>query len=163
MVTPIASKAAIGELAPRRPTLSGRLAANRQLRGVAISGALVLAVVATLVVGQAFRSDQAARTAPIPVAAEEPSFTAAVSDTTAAGLREFLGGEQVAGAIPTARGAVEMGPQEFLAGDGSTRSLPSVSTTPSYTYDDEGMTQRGAGTTGGNSESCAYPVGLCDR
>ncbi len=45
MVIPIIPKATAGELAPRR-TFRGRLAANRQLRGMAIIGALVLALVA---------------------------------------------------------------------------------------------------------------------
>ena len=126
MVIPIIPKAPVGELAPRR-TLGGRLAANRQVRGVAIIAALVLVLAATLTGGRALRSDQAGDTAPLPVVAEGPGITAAVGDTTVAGRREFLEGEGFAGAHRTS-GAAETGPQEFLAGDGSARSLPSVST-----------------------------------
>ncbi len=205
MVIPIIPKATVGELAPRR-TFRGRMAANRRLRGVAIVAALVV-LAATLLGGRAlqekFGAEQewiasalprlldtirAGDTAPLPVVvvAEASGSTAAVGDTTVAGLREFFPGEGVTGANRTSGTAAETGRQEYLAGEGSTRSLPSVSTagadrqradlyaievrdsgagptTPSYTYDDEGVTQRGAGTTGGNSESCAYPVGLCDR
>ncbi len=50
----------------------------------------------------------------------------ALGDTTVAGLRESLDGEQVAGAITTDRGAAETGRQEFLSGDRPTRSLPIV-------------------------------------
>ena len=50
MVTPIIPKATVGEREPRWRTFRGRLAASRQLRGVALIGALVLAlgVLATL-------------------------------------------------------------------------------------------------------------------
>ena len=62
MVIPIIPKATVGELAPRR-TFRGRLAANRQLRGVAIIAALVLVLAATLLGGRALSSERTADTA----------------------------------------------------------------------------------------------------
>ena len=62
MVIPILPKVTVGELAPRR-TFRGRLAANRQLRGVAIIAALVLVLATTLLGGRALSSERTADTA----------------------------------------------------------------------------------------------------
>src|SRR5215210_5281200 len=67
MVIPIIPKATAGELAPRR-TFRARLAANRQLRGVAIFGALVLALVASLAIGRALSRERTDTALPAPAA-----------------------------------------------------------------------------------------------
>ena len=77
MVIPIIPKATAGDLAPQR-TFRARLAANRQLRGVAIIGALVLALIASLVIGRALSSERTADTA-LPAASAGSAAAYAVS------------------------------------------------------------------------------------
>ena len=62
MATQITSQAAASDLGRRR-TFGGRLAAHRRLWSVAIVGALALALVTSLALGRALRSDQAGATA----------------------------------------------------------------------------------------------------
>jgi hypothetical protein len=187
MVIPINPKATAGGLAPRR-TFRGRMAANRQLRGVAIVAALAVVLAATLTGNWALQADRAGDTAPLPAVAvaETSGSTAAVGDTTVAGLREFLNGEGVTGANRTSGIAAETGRQEFLAGDGSTRSLPSLipnrETVPGFTSYREDhrlpvttaarqqaelygieVRDNGAGTTGGDSSPCRNPGNPCNR
>ena len=75
----------------------------------------------------------------------------------AAGLREFFPGEGFAGANLTSRGATETGPQEFLAGDGSARSLPSLipnrEAVPGFTTYREDHRAAGAGDLPGFAET----------
>ena len=123
MVIPIMPKATVGERGPRRRTVRGRLAASRQLRGVAIIGALVLALIASVVVGRALSSDRTDASAPgqSRVIQQDPD-----ADARRAGA-------------DTNRGAYTVSPpNERDAGAG-------VPTSPSYIYpavygDDEGVT-----------------------
>ena len=157
-VIPIMPKMTVGELAPRR-TFRGRMAANRQLRGVAIVAALAVVLAATLTGNWALQADRAGDTAPLPavVVAEASGSTAAVGDTTVAGLRESLDGEGVASASLTSRGATETGLQEFLAGDASARSLPSLipnrEAVPGFTNYREDHRAAGAGDLPGFAET----------
>ena len=64
MATQITPQAA-SDLGRRRRTPGGRLAAHRQLWSVAIIGALVLALAASLAIGRALQSDQASTVAGI--------------------------------------------------------------------------------------------------
>ncbi len=76
MATQITSNATASELGPRRQTIGGRLAANRQLRGVAIIAALALALTASLALGQALGSDQVGSAVSLPILGDGPGFTA---------------------------------------------------------------------------------------
>ena len=74
MVTPITSKAPVGELGPRR-TRGGRLAANRSLWRVALVAALLLALGALAATAAGtLRPGRPAVSAPVPVAAA-PDYT----------------------------------------------------------------------------------------
>ena len=116
---------------------------NRRTATITIVSTLLLALLATAGVARVFslaplaRQEQTTRqdlNGDAGVAAVSPAGAAtsgsmardALGDTTVAGLRESLDGEQVAGAITTDRGAAETGRQEFLSGDRPTRSLPIV-------------------------------------
>ena len=84
MATQITSNATASELGPRRQTIVGTLAANRQLRGMAIVGALVLALAASLALGRALQADQAGSAASPPLVGDGPGFTAYREDHRAA-------------------------------------------------------------------------------
>ncbi len=74
MATQITANQITSELGPRQ-TIGGRLAANRQLRGVAIIGALVLALAASLALGRALQSDQARSAVSLSGVGDGPGFT----------------------------------------------------------------------------------------
>jgi hypothetical protein len=84
MATQITSNQIDSELGQRRRTIGGKLAANRQLRGVAIIGALVLALAASLAIGRAFGSDQAGSAVSLPSVGDGAGFTAYREDHGAA-------------------------------------------------------------------------------
>ena len=81
-VIPIIPKPTMGELAPRRRTFRGRLAANRQLRGVALVAALVVVLAATLLGGRAFQTDRAGDTAPLPAVVVAEGLGSTVQDAS---------------------------------------------------------------------------------
>jgi hypothetical protein len=159
--------------------------------GALLAAALLLtAAIGLRTAGDAGPVRDAALTAPAAGGAA-PSAARALPGQVDIGRREFLPGEEFTGANRTSGAAAETGRQEFLAGEGSMRRLPSVTTvgagcqqaalsgievrdngagptTPSYTYpavygDDEGVTQRGAGPTGGDFAPCHEPGRPCDR
>ena len=83
MATQITANQITSELGPRQ-TIGGRLAANRQLRGVAIVGALVLALAASLALGRALQSDQAGSAVRLSGVGDGPGFTVYREDHRAA-------------------------------------------------------------------------------
>jgi hypothetical protein len=82
MATQITSNATASDLEPRRQSIGGRLAANRQLRGVVIIA--VLALSASLALGRALGSDQAGGEVSLPIVVDGPGFTANREDHRAA-------------------------------------------------------------------------------
>jgi hypothetical protein len=116
---------------------------NRRTATITIVSTLLLALLATAGVARVFslaplaRQEQTTRqdlNGDAGVAAVSPAGAAtsrsmardALGDTTVAGLRESLDGEQFAGTTHAVRGTTETGQQEFFAGDRATSSLASV-------------------------------------
>ena len=120
---------------------------NRRTATITIVSTLLLALLATAGVARIFSLAPAfggarqerviqqdpdadayamAAAAPAQVATSRSTVRDTLGDTTVAGLRESLDGEQFAGATRAIRGAAEGGPLEFLPSESSTRSLPSV-------------------------------------
>ena len=116
---------------------------NRRAATITIVSTLLLALLTTVGVARVFslaplagqeqttRQDQnvdadMAAAAPVSSATSGSTVRDTLGDTTVAGLRESLDGEQFAGATRAIRGAAEGGPLEFLPSESSTRSLPSV-------------------------------------
>ena len=84
MATQISSNATASDRGPQRQTIGGKLMANRQLRGVAIIGALVLMLAASLAIGRALGSDQAGSAVSVPSVGDGAGFTAYREDHRAA-------------------------------------------------------------------------------
>ncbi len=83
MATQISTNATASGLGQRQ-TIGGRLSSKRQLWGVAIIGALALALAASLALGRALGSDSAASAPSIASAGDGPSFAVYREDHRAA-------------------------------------------------------------------------------
>ena len=176
MVIPIIPKATVGELAPRR-TFRGRLAANRQLRGVAIVAALVLALVASLAIGRALQADQVggvASLAPVDRYDWEQAERTQTGGAVVPGFIELHEDQRppVTVAAPALAAAYTGACRSDVAGCvPEERLIPGVPvpTTPVGTGRQQAelyaieVRDNGAGTTGGDSGSCREPGRSCDR
>ena len=79
MATQITPGATADQVGQRQQTIRGKLTGNRQLRGVALIAALVLALAASLAISRAWSSDPAVSSAPgqYPVIQQDPDADAA--------------------------------------------------------------------------------------
>ena len=160
MVIPIMPKATVGERGPRRRPFRGRLLASRQLRGVAIIGALVLAlgVVATLATIQ-LRPGSPAVSVPAPIAVTAPWTGTCRSDVAGCVPEEVL----VPG-VPTSPSytypAVYGDDEGVTPGDAVSPPLTGARVQQEL-YATE-VRDNGPGTPGGTSGPCP-PLQLCDR
>jgi hypothetical protein len=140
--TTVDSETAVHGIAQQKGRTGMNRRMNRRTATITIVSTLLLALLATATVARVFSlasvtrqaqvtqqdSDAAGMAGVVPIGAATSGSTVrdALGDTTVAGLREVLDGEQFAGAARAVRGAVETGPQEFLPGDRATSTLPIV-------------------------------------
>ena len=146
MATQITPGATADQVGQRQQTIRGKLAGNRQLRGVALIAVLVLTLAASLALGRALGSDQAGSAVSLPSVGDGPGFTASREEHQSAAAASMPGFASFREDHRAVVGPAYTFPEVY--GDDEASAMRSAPTTPGYLFpevygDDEASAPRG--------------------